>query len=71
MIKTRKKKNHLEIHLDSPEGNAFNLLGVARRLSKQMGKDFNQIGKEMTSGDYQNLISVFDKHFGDHVILYR
>ena len=25
--------------------------------------------KEMTSGDYNNLVKVFDKHFGDMVIL--
>jgi len=25
----------------------------------------------MTSGDYENLITVFDKYFGDYVILER
>jgi len=25
----------------------------------------------MTTGDYENLISVFDKYFGDYVILER
>ena len=70
MIRKKKQSKFIEINLDSQEGNAFNLLGVARSLSRAMGKDFNAISKEMTSADYDNLIKVFDKHFGDFVILY-
>jgi hypothetical protein len=30
-----------------------------------------EIVKEMTSGDYENLVQVFDRHFGCVVTLYR
>lgn len=57
------------VDLSGPEGNAFALLALAKRLSKQIGYDFNDIQKEMTSGDYETLIEVFDEYFGDYVIL--
>jgi len=31
----------------------------------------NEIQKEMMSGDYENAVNVFDKYFGEFVILYR
>jgi hypothetical protein len=71
MIIKKEPSGLLEINLNSPEGNAFNLLGVARRLCKATGKDFNLISKDMTSGDYDQLIEVFDLNFGDFVILYK
>ena len=30
-----------------------------------------KIISEMQSGDYDNLVKVFDKYFGDHVRLYK
>jgi hypothetical protein len=33
--------------------------------------DSNKIREEMMSGDYENLVKVFDSYFGDFVILYR
>jgi hypothetical protein len=71
MIKEKPKKDKLEIDLTGPEGNAFHLIGVANRLSKQLGLDSNKIREEMMSGDYENLVKVFDSYFGDFVILYR
>jgi len=71
MIKEKSKKDKLEIDLTGPEGNAFHLIGVANRLSKQLGLDSNKIREEMMSGDYENLVKVFDSYFGDFVILYR
>jgi hypothetical protein len=29
------------------------------------------IQEQMMSGDYENAIQVFDRYFGEHVILYR
>jgi hypothetical protein len=62
----------LHLDLSSSDGNAFTLLGIANRYATRMGlKDeekFKIIG-EMQSGDYDNLIQVFDKYFGDHVEL--
>lgn len=70
MIK-KKKSTHIEIDLSGPQGNAFFLLGVAKQYAKQLGLDAKQINTEMTSGDYENLIQVFDNYFGEYVILYR
>jgi len=65
------------IDLRGPDGNAFVLLGIAKGLCKQLEnnwlrvKNWEEIQKEMTSGDYEHLISVFDKYFGEYVDLYR
>ena len=70
MIK-KKKSGKIEVDLTGPEGNAFFLMGLANRLSKQMGIESEPIINDMMSGDYEHLIDVFDKHFGKVVILYR
>jgi hypothetical protein len=57
------------IDLAGPDGNAFALLGYARRLSKQLGLDYTKIEEEMTENNYDNLVKVFDKHFGQYVVL--
>jgi hypothetical protein len=57
------------IDLTGPEGNAFVLLGYANRWGKELGKDTARIHKEMTSGDYHNLVRVFEREFGDHCTL--
>ena len=62
------------IDLTGPEGNAFALMGKAKGLAKQLGYDSiaqQDIITEMQSSDYENLINVFDKYFGDYVILER
>lgn len=61
----------IEIDLTGPEGNAFYLLGTASNLAKQLRLDSKEIQTEMMAGDYENLLQVFDKHFGSFVILYR
>jgi hypothetical protein len=53
------------IDLNGPEGNAFVLLGYASRWGREQGKDTAKIHKEMTSGDYTNLVRVFVREF-DH-----
>jgi hypothetical protein len=71
-IKSKKEKNgRIDIDLTGPDGNAFVLIGIAGNLSKQMGLDKSKIQSEMMKGDYENLIKVFDKYFGDYVTLYR
>jgi hypothetical protein len=57
------------IDLLGPDGNAFYILGVAQKLSKQLLLDFDKINKEMTSGDYFNLLDIFKSYFGDYIIL--
>ena len=69
-----KERGPIEIDLTGPEGNAFVLLGYAKRYAKQLGKngvEAEAIINEMTSGDYDNLLDVFDREFGDYVTLYR
>ena len=61
-----------EINLLGTEGNAYFLIGTARKFGKQLDLDVDSIVKDMKSSDYQNLIKVFDKHFGMIVdLVYR
>ena len=54
-----------QIDLNGPEGNAFVLLGFAQQWAKDLGKDAKVIRDEMTSGDYENLVKVFKREFGN------
>ena len=61
-----------EINLLGTEGNAYFLLGTAREWGKQLDLDVDKILEDMKSSDYENLIKVFDKHFGNIVdLVYR
>ena len=71
MIRDKQPKLEIVIDLTGPDGNAFVLMGYAKSFAKQMGVDSKTIIDEMMSGDYENLLEVFDKHFGDFVILER
>ena len=71
MIKKKVNSGKIEIDLTGPQGNAFYILGVAQNLCKQVGIDSKPILDEMRSGDYENLIEVFDKKFGSVVTMYR
>jgi hypothetical protein len=66
-----KNTNEIVIDLTGPDGNAYVLIGIATRFAKQLGLDEEKIVAEMASGDYENLIEVFDSYFGDYVILER
>ena len=72
MIRQKKKtRESIIIDLTGPDGNAFMLIGMASRWAKQMGLNASEISAEMMSGDYEHLLSVMEKHFGDHIIMYR
>jgi hypothetical protein len=71
MIKSKEQKSGIEIDLTGPDGNVFFLIGTAGNLAKQLGLDGKLIQTEMMSDDYENLVNVFDKHFGSFVTLYR
>ena len=71
MIRQKSQPSEIVIDITGPEGNAFSLMARATSFAKQLGFDDGQIIEEMKSGDYENLISVFDKYFGDYVILER
>jgi hypothetical protein len=40
-------------------------------LAKQLGRDSKEITNRMMSGDYENLLKIFDEEFGSIVTLYR
>lgn len=69
--RTEMPVRRIEVDLSGPQGNAFYLLGLAERISDQIGIDSKPIIEEMMSGDYENLIQVFDDNFGDFVDLIR
>jgi hypothetical protein len=71
MIRQKQAPTEIVIDLTGPEGNAYVLMGYAKRFAKQLGLDGEKIVNEMTSGDYENLVEVFDSYFGDFVILER
>ena len=59
------------IDLQGPKGNAFFLMAQAEDFLRQMDRrdEFNAMRTEMMSGDYDNLIRVFEENFGDYVDL--
>ena len=59
------------IDLTGPQGNAFYLMGFASKNARKFGLDGSAILAEMKSGDYENLVTIFDKYFGEYVILER
>ena len=68
------EKKRIEIDLNGPEGNAFNLVGLASVLGKQLNMTkfrIKCIQDEMMLSDYEMLVKTFDKWFGDYVLLYR
>tara|TARA_B100000287_G_C20435042_1_gene703154 strand:- start:585 stop:800 length:216 start_codon:yes stop_codon:yes gene_type:complete len=71
MIRKKKDSKFITIDLTGSQGNAFCLIALADKLSLRMGLDKEKIYKEMTSGDYENLVQTFDKYFGSFVILER
>jgi len=71
MIRKKQPKSEIVIDLTGPDGNAFMLMGKAKGLANQLGLNSEKIIKDMMSGDYENLINVFDNNFGSFVILER
>jgi hypothetical protein len=72
MIRSKQERTEpIIIDLTGPDGNAFALMGYASNFARQLGIDKEPIIKEMMSGDYENLLQVFDRHFGKFVILER
>jgi hypothetical protein len=71
MIKSIEEKQGIEIDLTGPDGNVFNLIGVGRRLCKQLSLNPEEFTNKMMSGDYENAVNVFEEYFGDYVTLYK
>jgi len=75
MIKSKESlKRGIEIDLTGPDGNAYVIMGYAKRFGKQIGMSDSYIKEmleKMMSSDYENLIKVFDDEFGSVVTLLR
>jgi hypothetical protein len=74
IIKKQDLQGKIVIDLTGEQGNANFLIAYANSLAKQLGftdEERNNLKKQMTSGDYENLITVFDNNFGDYIDLAR
>lgn len=74
MILEKKETKGIEIDLTGPQGNAYYLLGLAKKWGKELDMSQSYIDnmlEKMKSGDYENLIKVFDDEFGSIVTLYK
>tara|TARA_B100000519_G_C14134210_1_gene386699 strand:+ start:594 stop:827 length:234 start_codon:yes stop_codon:yes gene_type:complete len=77
MIKSKANKprqQKLEIDLTGPDGNAFVLMRYVETIGRQLGysrQRITAIRKVMMMGDYEGLVKVFDREFGEHVILWK
>lgn len=70
-IKSKEKMREITLDLTGPDGNAFALMGIARKLARQCDMDDGKILDEMKNGDYEHLVNTFDRYFGHFVTLYR
>ena len=64
----------IEIDLTGPDGNAYALMGLAKRLARQLRYDHDhteRIIDEMALSDYEGLLHTFDREFGKFVTLWR
>ena len=59
------------IDLKGPSGNAFALMGYAVELLRQLDRrdEVHAMRTDMMSGDYNNLLRIFEENFGDYVEL--
>jgi len=63
----------MKIDVSGPQGNAFALMSIARRIGTQLNtpsKKIEEINNKMMSGDYNNLLTVFYKEYGSVIELY-
>jgi len=68
------EQKEIVIDLTGPQGNAFFLIAQAKQYATQLQYTKKEIDKmicDLTAGDYEKLLKVFDKHFGEYVILER
>ena len=71
ILKKQRRVGKQQIDISGSGGNAYALMGTARSLARQIGLDGTAIIDEMTSGDYENLLKVFDREFGSVFDLVR
>jgi len=52
-----------KLKLSGEDGNAFFILGRARKIANENNLDWNEIKTEATNGDYDHLLQTMMKHF--------
>ena len=59
------------IDLQGPQGNAFALMSYAVDLLRQLDRrdEVHTMRTDMMSGDYNNLLRIFEENFSDYVEL--
>ena len=59
------------IDLQGSQGNSFALIGHADDLLQQLGRrdEFKAMRTDMMSGDYNNLVRIFEENFSEYVTL--
>lgn len=65
----RRSNSTTTIDLTGPEGNAFALIGCARRAMRELDYDqvrIDEVIAEMTSADYYTLVDVFERELGEY-----
>lgn len=58
------------VDLSGPQGNAFYLIGLGKKIGIQLERDrthVNDVVNEMMAGDYDHLLKVFEREYGDFV----
>ncbi len=55
--------NKPELQLSGVDGNAFMLLGKARKVALKNNMDWEKINTEATSGDYDHLLQTLMQYF--------
>ena len=63
----------MKIDISGPQGNALAIISVAQCIGRELNipkEKMEEIGRKMTSGDYNNLLKVFYHEYGSVVELY-
>ncbi|AUI88846.1 hypothetical protein BS333_20960 (plasmid) [Vibrio azureus] len=63
------KVPQITLDLRGEQGNVFQLISLARKLSVQLDLDGEKIQKRMIAGNYYSAVNIFDAYFGDFVTL--
>jgi len=66
-IKEQKPFEKEVIDLDGPDGNAFFLMGIAKRICPQVGVNYDKLHEKMVADDYGTLLIEMDLALGDYI----
>lgn len=74
MIHKKQSNQKPVIDLSGSDGNAFAIIGYAKQFANQLGysdEETAEMINDMMSGDYKNLLHVFENNFGAYITLER